>query len=167
MTAAGPRAGARRAPTLYFAFGSNLDAAQMAARCPGARAVGRATLAGHTLVFAGASPTRGGAVATIVRVAGGTVTGAVYRVTADDLARLDRFEGAPTFYERRRVTVDVGGTARRATTYVLCRRHVVLGLPAEAYLRQIAGGYHALGIPLAGLTDAIAISLAVDAPTSR
>ena len=102
--------------------------------------------------------------ATVVRVAGATVAGAVYEVTEADLARLDRFEGAPTFYERRRVTVDVAGRARRATTYVLCRRHVVLGLPAAAYLRQIGGAYGALGIPLAGLTDALAISLAVDAP---
>ncbi len=37
----------------YFAFGSNMDVAQMARRCPGAQAMGRATLTDHRLVFRG------------------------------------------------------------------------------------------------------------------
>lgn len=165
MKAGAPRAA--RAPSLYFAFGSNLDAAQMALRCPGARQIGTATLPDHTLVFAGASASRGGAVATIIRLRGGIVAGAVYRVTKAHLARLDRFEGVPTFYERRRVTVEVAGVPRRATTYVLRREQFFLGLPAADYLGQITGAYRALGLPLRRLTTALAISQAVEDPNGR
>ena len=35
---------------LYFAYGSNMDAAAMAARCPGSRQLGCARLARHRLV---------------------------------------------------------------------------------------------------------------------
>ena len=37
--------------TLYFAYGSNMSRALMRARCPTAREVGTATLAGHRLII--------------------------------------------------------------------------------------------------------------------
>lgn len=52
---------------LYFAYGSNLDGAQMRRRCPSARLVGAAILDGYRLGFAGQSAALGGGVATVVR----------------------------------------------------------------------------------------------------
>jgi len=52
---------------LYFAYGSNLDGAQMRRRCPSARLVGAAILDGYRLGFAGQSAAWGGGVATVVR----------------------------------------------------------------------------------------------------
>ena len=47
----------RRGPLTqtYFAYGSNLDAAQMRARCPSAKLLGAAILDGYRLGFAGQS----------------------------------------------------------------------------------------------------------------
>ena len=52
-------------PVLYFAYGSNLDDAQMRDRCADARVVGRATLPNYALVFGGFSHRWGGAVASV------------------------------------------------------------------------------------------------------
>ena len=59
----------RRGPLTqtYFAYGSNLDAAQMRARCPSAKLLGAAILDGYRLGFAGQSAAWGGGVATVVR----------------------------------------------------------------------------------------------------
>ncbi|MFI5246539.1 MAG: gamma-glutamylcyclotransferase family protein, partial [Gemmatimonadales bacterium] len=52
---------------LYFAYGSNLDEAQMRERCPAAERVARATLRGHVLTFGGFSHKWNGAVASVRR----------------------------------------------------------------------------------------------------
>ncbi len=148
------RAGGPRLP--YFAFGSNLDAAQMARRCPGARVVGHARLEAHRLGFAGWSPTRKGAVATVLPDAGASVMGVLYRLEAEDLGRLDAAEGHPWFYERRRVRVRAAdGRYRAAWTYVLDAEP---GLPAAAYLTLIARAYARLGFALRPLYAALEAS---------
>jgi gamma-glutamylcyclotransferase len=100
---------------LYFAYGSNLDAEQMRARCPTARGLGRARLAGHHLAFSHYSTRWGGGAADVVRDAGAAVWGVVYEMGPEDFARLDRFESG---YER--VGLEVEGEARgrlRVTSY--------------------------------------------------
>jgi len=97
---------------LYFAYGSNLDRRQFARRCPGSRPVAPATLRGYRLAF------RGGGHADIVREKGGTVRGALYRVTARDVEALDRYEGVPSYYHRVTVFVkDDREHVRRAFAY--------------------------------------------------
>ena len=46
--------------TLYFAYGFNMDTKQMAVRCPGSVALGRARLDGYELTFVWDSPGWGG-----------------------------------------------------------------------------------------------------------
>ena len=55
---------------LYFAYGSNLDEAQMRARCPGARRVARAVLPHHALHFGNWSERWQGSVASVRRSSG-------------------------------------------------------------------------------------------------
>src|SRR5262249_59199963 len=50
----------RLAVTLHFAYGSNMSRAMMGARCPGARALGTATLPGWRFVV---NPDGGGSIA--------------------------------------------------------------------------------------------------------
>jgi gamma-glutamylcyclotransferase (GGCT)/AIG2-like uncharacterized protein YtfP len=78
---------------LYFAYGSNLCMTQMAERCPSRQVVDRAVLPDQALIFPRRSLRRECGVASIVASVGCVVWGAVYRLTAGDVASLDTFEG--------------------------------------------------------------------------
>jgi hypothetical protein len=80
---------------LYFAYGSNLSHAQMRERCPQSTPVSAHVLAGYRLEFVSAGTQRWGegGVATVVPDPGSSVPGALYRITPEDEARLDGFEG--------------------------------------------------------------------------
>ncbi len=103
---------------LYFAYGSNLDEAQMRERCPGSRPLFRARLPGHRLDFTHYSASRWkGGTADIVPDADETVWGLVYEMGDGDLTRLDRWEGG---YDRVvRTVLDDGGVAHEVTTYAV------------------------------------------------
>jgi gamma-glutamylcyclotransferase (GGCT)/AIG2-like uncharacterized protein YtfP len=129
-----------------FAFGSNLDRAQMRARCPSAAAIARATLPHHGLLFAGFSSRWGGAVASVVRDRRRSVPGVLYVVSREDLVRLDRFEGVPYCYDRvTRVVVDEDDRRRRVQLYALCPGWAEPGLPSASYLGVILKAYRRLG----------------------
>lgn len=135
---------------LYFAYGSNLDGAQMRRRCPSARLVGAAILDGYRLGFAGQSAAWGGGVATVVRDREGRVPGLVWALAAEDLDRLDRFEGHPVAYARRRLLVELDhGARRRAHVYVKDAAEATL--PTEAYFGALWRAYleHCFGFTLA------------------
>ena len=79
---------------LYFAYGSNMDPTQMAARCPSAGFRCTARLPNHRLAFSRASRKRGCGVADVVPAGGAEVWGVVYEITEmPDLAALDKAEG--------------------------------------------------------------------------
>jgi hypothetical protein len=100
---------------LYFAFGSNLDADQMAERCPGARAAFRARLPDHRIDFTHASQRWGGGAADIVHEPGGTVWGMVWQLEESQLTVLDGFERG---YERVELTVlDAADRPHRVLSY--------------------------------------------------
>ncbi len=72
--------------TLYFAYGSNLNRAAMARRCPGARAIGQATLEGYKF-FVGIDGW-----GSVKRSAGDAVHGVLWRLTPRDIAALHAYE---------------------------------------------------------------------------
>lgn len=82
---------------LYFAYGMNMDEARMHGRCPGATLIGPAVLPHHRFII----NLRG--VATVVPEVGASVYGLLWRLTANDIAELDRFEGVASGYYRRAV----------------------------------------------------------------
>lgn len=89
---------------LCFAYGSNMDPAQMRERCPESDLswfVGEAR--GWKLCFPRRSDKRRGGVASIIKCESGTqsVWGVVFSVTARDLQRLDTFEGVERNHYRR------------------------------------------------------------------
>jgi len=77
---------------LYFAYGSNMDAAQMNERCPSAKFVCRAKLPAHRLAFTRRSLRRGCGVADVLRDKTKHVWGVVYELVESDLDALDRDE---------------------------------------------------------------------------
>ena len=101
--------------TLYFAFGSNLDADQMAERCPGSRAAFRARLANHRIAFTYPSRRWGGGAADVVPAPGNSVWGLVWELDDAQLAALDRYELG---YERvGLVVLDAVDRSHRVTSY--------------------------------------------------
>jgi gamma-glutamylcyclotransferase (GGCT)/AIG2-like uncharacterized protein YtfP len=126
---------------LYFAYGSNLDEAQMRRRCPGARVVGVATLTGYRLTFTGRSRTWGCAVATVVPDQDARVRGLLYACTDEDIASLDVAEGHPRAYQRDILAVSTDdGREVSAIVYV---KPVTSGegVPSDAYLGLIRRAY--------------------------
>lgn len=144
----------RKLTTLYFAYGSNMDGAQMARRCPASSLVGRAELRGFALAFGGWSASWAGGVATVVAAGDGAVQGVLYRLGKGDLARLDGFEGHPVVYGRDEVVVHLpSGERVRALTYGL--KDAPAAAPSNRYLGKIARAYARHRLNTEGLVMAI------------
>src|SRR5262245_58935748 len=121
----------------YFAFGSNMDPAQMQRRCPGSRPLGAAWLEHYALRFDGTSQNWSHkAAANVVPDPGGRVWGALYEVTDEHIAGLDKHE--PNY---QRTTLDVMSDKTghvQAEVYVRPPRPV--GKPSPEYAAAILRG---------------------------
>ena len=91
-----------------------MSRALMAARCPGARALGPGILEGWRFLII-----RDG-YASLVRSPGGVVHGVLWRLTPRDLAALNAYEQSA--YLRRTVPVKQGGARRPAMIYLAPER---------------------------------------------
>jgi hypothetical protein len=136
---------------LTFAYGSNIDAEAMAARCPGARMLGRARLPRHRVALLPDG------FATVVRDPGATAHGVLWELSFGDLAALDRYEGdgyvkvsQPVLREGLspvRALIYIGrpngGSSRAPENYmariVTVAREVGLPLDHIDFLRRLAG----------------------------
>lgn len=117
---------------IYFAYGANLDLRGMRLRCPGHIQMARAVLPDYRLVFRG--------VADIEQMQGEKVYGALYQLTQKHLGALDRFEGYPTLYKRKTVTVTIDdGTSVKALVYIMTDRKWYAP-PGNGYLETIITG---------------------------
>jgi hypothetical protein len=136
---------------LYFAFGSNLNPAQMALRCPGHVVVGLAALRDHRLTFPLISGDWGGGVAGVQVAHGSTVWGVVYELTEEHVRALDQYEGyvGPgddhNLYERERIWVDLvraddGSIPRRVRAEYYMPRVLNPAPPTRRYLDAILEG---------------------------
>ena len=126
----------------------------MRRRCPKARKVGVAELRGWRLDFTGYSRSRGWTgTATITPHSGGVVAGVIYMLTTHDVSRLDGFEGCPTVYCRRELTVfDEAG--RRYNVQVYRKVDRSFSSPSDRYLEIIYTGLLANNQCTDGLMDA-------------
>ncbi len=99
---------------MYFAYGSNMDAAQMRRRCPEAMRLANGVLAGWRFRI---NP-RG--VATVVPEDSGVVNGILWRISASDERSLDGYEGVKAgLYKKANLRVQAGqGRECEAVVYV-------------------------------------------------
>ncbi|MCL6593103.1 MAG: gamma-glutamylcyclotransferase [Alicyclobacillus sp.] len=106
---------------LYFAYGSCMNPGDFARTCPTAKLVyDNAELRGHRLVFNGWSAARRGGVANIRRAKGYVVRGVLWDIhDPNEIVALDRREGAPYVYRRRRAKVYVEDRPVWVWTYEL------------------------------------------------
>ena len=126
--------------SLYYAYGSNMVRAQMAARCPGARLVGPARLPDRRFAII-----RSGH-GTILRQRGAVVWGVLWRLGRGEEAALDRYEEvASGLYRRERIVVWRAGRAFPALAYVAAA--TAPGTARPAYLAAILAAARAFGFP--------------------
>jgi len=91
---------------LYFAYGSNMERAQMKHRCKESRFHSTALLRDHQLIFPRRSDPWGGGVAGLKAAPGKAVEGVLYEVSEADQKILDQAEDHPKSSLRRMVTVE-------------------------------------------------------------
>lgn len=133
-------------PHLYFAYGSNLDPEQMDWRCPDAIALCRARLDGWSWRIGG----RG--YATISPTPDSTVWGALWNLSDNDLATLDRYEGvAGGLYRREVHSVMTDHQTIDALVYI--ENYNDIGSPRGDYLDRILAGAHHFGLPQGWITE--------------
>lgn len=141
---------------IYIAYGSNMDLEQMRHRCPKAQLLGTGLLEGWRLMFKGSKT---GAYATIEREKGLTVPILLWRISAADEERLDRYEGFPSFYYKRAiqaVKTDANGIRcglTRGMAYIMHEERK-LGVPNEHYYMVLAEAYGKFGFDIKILEDA-------------
>lgn len=146
---------------LYFAYGSNLNRARMAERCPGARAVGTAALDGYRLLCRTGDS---GTYLTCEPSDGGLVPLGVWEVSASDVAALDEYEGYPRLYRKLELEVPV---VRFGEAEARCERGLIYGMyerfepgvPAPSYVEECAQGYRDFGFCLDILHEAVSGSV--------
>lgn len=140
----------------YLAYGSNLNVRQMKMRCPNARIIGTATIKDYRLMFKGSQT---GSYLTIEPAPGSEVPVGVWAVTAADERSLDRYEGYPSFYYKKEMSLPIKGIRsdkvrqRDAFVYIM-HEDRRLGLPSDFYLMTCMEGYNNFGFDLDILFEA-------------
>ena len=116
--------------TLHFAYGTNMSRGLMRARCPQARPVGLATLAGWRFVI-----NREG-LASLAMQPGARVHGVLWELSARDVAAINAYEGiASGLYEAR--TLPVRRDGRHASALVYIARRQGRGTPRPGHLEIV------------------------------
>ncbi len=141
---------------LYFAYGSNMDPAQMSGRCPDSRFRTIAKFKNHRLAFTRKPEGRGCGVADVVEEEGSHVWGVVYEVSYSDIRKLDKCEGfdpdrspEANSYNRRAVEVLADGddqSPATAFTY-LAVKECNPPPPSAEYMGLIIEGAKFWGLP--------------------
>jgi gamma-glutamylcyclotransferase (GGCT)/AIG2-like uncharacterized protein YtfP len=125
---------------LHFAYGSNMSRALMATRCPHARSLGIATLAGWRFVIV---PEGYGSIAPC---AGSVVHGVLWRLTPRDLAAINAYESLDSgLYRRRFLPVQHGASRKRALVYVARPRGA--GTPRPGYISLVVAAAREWELP--------------------
>ena len=140
----------------YIAYGSNLNIRQMRIRCPHARVIGTAVINDYELLFKGS---RTGAYLTIEPKEGGEVPVAVWEVTESDETALDRYEGYPVFYYKKKWNLISGASApgkirrRKCFVYIMHEERKI-GVPSLSYVSTCLQGYISFGFDEHYLSEA-------------
>lgn len=109
-----------------------MDQGQMSERCPSSVLAGPAVLKNYRLAFTIYSPKRKCGCADVVLETGSYVYGLLYKLTDDDMARMDHFEGHPVHYQRTKVDIVFNKETLSAYTYEVVNKNEGV-LPSKEY----------------------------------
>lgn len=136
----------------YISYGSNMNIAQMAYRCPNTKIYGNAKIYGWKLVF--------NYHADIIETGNKDdfVPVVIWKLDNEmDKYSLDRYEGYPSYYTKRKITavMDKTGKEVKAMVYVMADRRKGIYPPSVEYFNGIKEGYIANRIDVEPLYNAI------------
>jgi len=124
---------------LYFAYGSNMDIAQMKHRCPENRLIGKALLPRYRWII-----TRRG-YATVVPSQQDEVEGVLFEISKKDEERLDCYEGVQQgSYHKEMLHVLHEGEDIQALIYIDPITEV--GVPKREYIQRINKAIRSAGL---------------------
>ena len=139
----------------YIAYGSNMNFSQMRYRCPNARFVETKILKDVRLVFRRS----GGGYANLEKADGYRTPVVIYEITDKCEKALDRYEGCPTYYVKKNVTLHIGGSKKNKITammYVMNRKFEnEVFMPRRDYFETIRMGYEKHELELQPLYSAL------------
>ena len=121
---------------LYLAYGSNMNLAQMARRCPTAVVVGHTMLENWKLIFNG--------VASVERSKGDGVPVVVWDIQPKDEVALDVYEGWPRLYRKEVRRLRLDGKLVNAMIYIMNNVRSY-SPPIDCYYNTILEGYVSAG----------------------
>ncbi|MGH7793297.1 MAG: gamma-glutamylcyclotransferase family protein [Candidatus Binatia bacterium] len=147
----------------YFAYGSNMNWAQMQRRCPSSRFVCVGRLIDYQFGIARHSRLRDCGTANVFPAPGKEVWGIVYEVDDGDLVQLDSFEDG---YRRETLAVHGEGRQPLAALVYVAELERNVPLPNAEYKRLIVEGAKHWGIPAIYLTMLEAIEIALQSDLS-
>ena len=110
----------------YIAYGSNLNRAQMALRCPDAKVVGTGEIKDYELLFRG-NRNRGGSYGGAEK-RGGDVPVLIWEISPRDEFNLDRYEGYPRLYGKEMLEVELDGKREKMMAYTMTEGYA-MGVP--------------------------------------
>ena len=131
---------------IYAAYGSNMNPAQMAARCPHSPQRGSGWLEGWRLTFGGEDLSWEGALGTVVEAEGERVFVVLYDITEPDEAALDSWDGVTLGYYRK-LKVRVATLDGDVVAWLYVVNAYEGGLPSALYLAAMADAAEAAGAP--------------------
>jgi hypothetical protein len=132
--------------TLHFAYGTNMSRALMGARCPLARALGVATLAGWRFII---NPD---GLASLAAQRGAHVHGVLWDLSTRDVAAINAYEGvASGLYDARLFPVRHRGGHAKALVYIARREG--RGTPRPGHLEVVLDAAREWELPAAYISS--------------
>jgi gamma-glutamylcyclotransferase (GGCT)/AIG2-like uncharacterized protein YtfP len=124
----------------YFAYGSNMNRTRMLERVGEFSIIGKGVLSDFRLAFNKKAQGKvGEAYANVMPSSGDYVEGVVYQF--DEIQKLDKPEGYPNHYDRKLMTISIGGESTEAWVYFAQESRIAEGLlPSKEYLEHLMQG---------------------------
>ena len=119
---------------LYFAYGSNLNHAQMKRRCKDSEYIKNFYLKNYKLSFC--LGTRPDGVANVVEKSGSSVPGALWKISPNDEKQLDRYEGYPRVYDKKFFKI-----INKKVLFYIMEGKCKYKRPERSYVKKMSKGY--------------------------
>ena len=139
----------------YIAYGSNMDVAQMARRCPDSKLIGKGTLKNYRFYFKGVNDRN---YATVEKGKGSDLPILFWEISEADEKELDKYEEYPGMYNKEEVTVILeNGEEKTGLIYVMPTSNP-MHAPTKSYYRVIELAYKKFGFDLHILEEALRLT---------
>ena len=137
---------------LYVAYGSNINKDQMNFRVPSAKPCGTGIVYNWELSFHG--KVDGNGYATLVQSPGKHVPVVLWELSSKDEAIMDKYEGYPKAYYKKKIPVHINGEKKTGVVYIMNEDRPV-ARPSRKYVNTVRLGYESFGLDTSYLQEAL------------